>query len=148
MITLKLVFGYTKSDTLPSPLPTASTIDFNSFVSDDGEPRGGTKWTRMLNKNIIYTKLPTEEDTDGGFGYDLGFTEDTFTFSITTFDYDEMDKIFTLAKTINATNGTIHGVLLFHSKTYNVIVRTVQSTGLPGGNRCNVTLTCTVVGDF
>ena len=78
----------------------------------------------MLNKNIVYTKLPTEEDTDGGFGYDLGFTEDTFTFSITTFDYDEMDKIFTLAKTINATNGTIHGVLLFHSKTYNVIVRT------------------------
>jgi len=148
MITLKLVFGYTKADTLPPILPVASTIDFNTFTSDEGEPRSGARWTRMLNKNIVYTKLPTDEETDGGFGYDLGFTEDTFTFTYKTFDYDEIDKVFGLAKTINSTNGSIHGVLLFRTKVYNVIIRTVQATGLPGGNQCNVTITCTVVGDF
>ena len=51
-----------------------------------------------------------------------------------------MDKIFTLAKTINATQWNYPRVLLFHSKTYNVIVKdsAINWTAL-----VDVTLTCT-----
>lgn len=140
----KIYFGYTKDSDLENADPSR-VVDFgNPRLSD---PSGGLKWGRVYNTNALYIKeAASDSEQDGGFGYDLGFSEDTFNISYITFSYDEAFRIVDLVK--NYSQSQVSGAIEIYTRKYNFITRTCNMQGLSGGNKVSVNLTITVVGSF
>lgn len=146
MIRCALYFGYRAGDDLSNPDPSR-VIDFTSAQTTYPEARGNFQWGRTYNTNAIYIKeAASDPEQAGGFGFDLGFSEDTFTISFTTFSYDEAFRIVDIIKTYSL--NTVSGVMKLYNREYNFIVRTCNQQALKGGSQVNMTITLTVVGDY
>lgn len=146
MIRCALYFGYKSGDDLTNPDPSR-VIDFTLAQSPFDAPRGNFQWGRTYNTNAIYIKeAASDPEQDGGFGFDLGFSEDNFTLSFTTYSYDEAFRIIDIIK--KYTLATVSGVMKLYNREYNFIVRTCNQQALKGSSQVNMTITLTVVGDF
>lgn len=146
MIRCALYFGYRKGDNLSNPDPSR-VVDFTSIQATYTNPRGGFQWGRVYNTNALYIKeAATDPEQDGGFGFDLGFSEDTYTISFTTFNYDEAFRMVDIIKRYSL--ATVSGVMKLYNKEYNFIIRNCNQQAIRGSSQINMTITLTVVGDF
>ena len=108
----------------------------------DNSPRGNCKWSRTINKNVTYMALPTDSLEGGGFGYDLGFVEDTFTFNVQTASFVEYTTIMNLIK---LNSGVTSGTLSIAGLDYNVLVKSGSASGQSGNNLITYSITMVVV---
>lgn len=146
MIRCALYFGYKLGDNLDNPDPSR-VIDFTSSQTTYTNPRGNFKWGRTYNTNALYIKeAAADPSQEGGFGFDLGFSEDNFTLSFTTFNYDEAFRIIDIIKTYSLS--TSSGIIKIYNRQYPFLVRTCNQQALAGSSQVNMTLTITIVGDF
>lgn len=146
MIRCALYFGYKKGDNLSNPDPSR-VVDFTSIQSTYANPRGGFQWGRAYITNAYYIKeAAADPEQEGGLGFDLGFSEDNFTISFTTYNYDEAFRIIDIIKKYSL--ATSHGVMKLYNREYEFMIRNCNQQALKGGNQINMTITLTVVGSF
>lgn len=109
------------------------------------KPHGNLKWNENLNKNIIYFPLPVESVEGGGYGYDIGFTEDNFSLTVEAASFAEFEIFRALVK---LNTGERSGVMIFGRTWYDIIVRTSSAGGQAGGQPLNYNVTITIVGSL
>lgn len=146
MIKCALYFGYRKGDDLSNPDPSR-VVDFTSAQSTYQNPRGNFQWGRSYNTNAFYIKeAAADPEQDGGFGFDMGFSEDNITLTFTTFNYDEAFRIIDIIKRYSLS--TASGVIKLYNRQYEFLMRSCNLQAIKGGSQVNMTLTLTVVGSF
>lgn len=146
MIRCTLYFGYKMGDNLDNP-DSSRVVDFTVTQPSTANPRGNFRWGRTYNTNALYIKeAAADPSQEGGFGFDLGFSEDTFTLSFTTFNYDEAFRVVDIIKRYSLS--TSSGVFKIYNRQYPFLVRTCTQQALAGSSQVNMMLSITVVGDF
>lgn len=157
--------------------PNPSKLMYDRYTLDSyGQEtvRGLSKFSRKLSKSPIYINFPVSTESGGGYAYDLGFLEDSFTATIITTNYSEYLYVYELCKRnigeVSAVLriGHIRNVYLDEPyyedrtstsvnyagytdaqdfKKYNVIVRSSDAEFDVGSFNIRYTLTLTVVYD-
>lgn len=103
---------------------------------------GNLRITENINKNIIYLPMPVEDEKGGGYGYDIGFTEDTFSLTGVVGHFAAYEILRALVK---SNNGETSGTLLLGQTTYKVLLRMASGGGVANGQPITYAVTATIV---
>ena len=161
----RLIISHPKQDVLlDTQYENGMVVSYN--------PRTMSKFTRKINKNPIYINFPVETEDNGGYAYDLGFTEDSISIGMNTAEWSEYEKVCRLVKvnvgekpatvhigripeaqwssfvadTSYQTSGWSEAVYTnYGCKSYRCIVRNSDVTFEPGTQLFAYNIECTVV---